>query len=150
MPMEWLEQVVDLLGNALDGFLTSRKKSRDIFILKALSNVHSNHVGFSIRKSPLHLNEIEGLLRMAQLIAAGSRTGDSCYFEPFVTSQDNSPYYRKLKKIEWRYGLPALNDPRRLNKIETILLDMTRSGKLRFHPPDRWSVVQKQRSAIYP
>lgn len=37
-------------------------------------------------------------------------------------------------------GIPGIDDPRRSEKIEEILNDMVKAGKLRYHPPKRWSV----------
>lgn len=133
--MDWL----GTSGKILSWLDTERKKRRDIFILKAITNAHSARVGFSIEKPQLDLREIEGLLTVAQLSEAGCHDGDSCYLSPLVTPEQVAPYRRALKRVEWKYGLPSLHDPRRLHKIEAILHEM--SATLKFHPPDKWSII---------
>lgn len=103
-----------------------RNKHRDIFILKAISNAHRAEMGFSIDESPLDLYEIEGLIRVAQLRAAGCHTGASCNLEPLVTSQKDSPYTWELEKIALRYGLPSLHDLTASIRLKPFC--MTRQG----------------------
>jgi hypothetical protein len=138
--MSWEE----LAGYAYKGLAFvqgSRKRDRDVFILKAITNAHDEQLGFSLHGSPLDLRQIEGMIAEAQLVAAGCHTGDSCYLEPLITSEEQAPYSWALKKVEWRYGLPALNHPHRLPHIEKILLEMTESRKLKYHPPNKWSIA---------
>jgi hypothetical protein len=139
-----MDDVYSWLGRVLTGgkwLKAKRNRQRDFFILKAIANGYTDKVGYSISGSPLDLRTVEGMIGEAQLVAAGCHTGDSCYLEPLVTSQEDLPYSWELKKIELRYGLPALNNPHRLHHIEEILFEMSDSGKLKFHPPDKWSII---------
>jgi hypothetical protein len=131
---DWINRV--LAGGAW--LQAKRNKHRDIFILKAMSNVYRADMGFAIDGSPLDLYEIEGLIRMAQLRAAGCHTGDSCNLEPLVSPQVNSLYAGKLRTVCLLYGLPSLHDPHRINKIESILHD---TKGLKFIPPRSWIIT---------
>jgi hypothetical protein len=132
--MDWFEE---LFKGAAWG-REERRKRRDIFVLMAITNAHSAELGYSIKDSSLDLRKIEGLIAEAQLVAAGCSTGDYCYIEPLVVAKERISHKWKLKWVEWRYGLPALNHPQRLKKIATLLHD---NPRLRFEPPDMWSVI---------
>jgi hypothetical protein len=129
---------LDKASKAVVWLQAERKKRRDIFVLKAVSNAHRTALGFAITDVPIDLRTIEGLIAAAQLTEAGCHTGDSCYIEPLVEPENTAPYERQLKKVARKYGLPSLDDPNRLKKIETILHDMP--DNLKWHPPDKWSI----------
>ena len=130
----WFDKAAKLVNWLRAG----RKKRRDIFVLKAISNAHRAPLGFAITGIPLDLHAIEGLITQAHLVEAGCHTGESCYLEPMVQPGRTVPYTRQLNAVARKYRLPALHDPHRMKKIEAILLDMPES--LHWHPPDRWSI----------
>ena len=49
--------------------------------------------------------------------------------------------YKQVFKKQAKLGLPGVRDPNRQQRIEAILHDMVEAGKLRFHPPNMWSVL---------
>jgi hypothetical protein len=141
--MEW---VVGLLGKIApwvsDAVKAARKgKSRrlHIFVLKAIGRT-PQVIAPDIIGHRFDLFSIDRNLRLAQLHEALG--GDEAIDDMVLFGQDlDRKEYQLVFKKQAKLGLPGLQDCDRQRKIENILHDMVEAGKLRFHPPNMWSVV---------
>jgi len=61
--------------------------------------------------------------------------------EIFMLSLPEGKQLGELAKNQSRVGLPGIRDTDRQRRLEQILDDMAQAGRLRFHPPDRWSIT---------
>jgi hypothetical protein len=82
------------------------------------------------------LDTIESRVRIAQYEAA---IGEGIGLLP--TPEEEQRITGELRNVEKRYGLPSVRDPERSKKMETILHEMVNDNRLRFHPPNMWSIV---------
>jgi len=150
--------IVDLLKDALKNclrvFHASRRKRQHIFVLRAIT-LPRHDCGVNVQPTEgrrydlatirrnLYLAHLEAAIAcyknedMTHLEAAiGSHQNEETLLPLLAVEQDQ--FRKELKAVQKRYGLPKLRDPKRAEKIEAILHDM--EDKLRFHPPNFWSV----------
>ena len=133
--------IKDELKSGLSALVAYRKHKRQLFMLKAIAHdTHSNVVGH-----PFTLHQIEQSLTIFQIeqtyggpemIAKAALAG--------LTEEENRTAEKNQKRIR-RLGIPDAEEAppskARLDKIESILQQMVRDGKLRFIPPDSYAVV---------
>lgn len=130
---------IDTAWKIMTWFRKEQRKRRNIFIVKALTNPYKVPLGITLTDNLYDLRTIEGLLTVAQLAEAGCHTGDSCYIEPMVDPQITAHYRPQLRTVARKYGLPDIDDPQRLEKIEHILHD---NDMLNWMPTRKgWSIT---------
>src|SRR5947209_573900 len=131
----------DAAKGAVTGFRRAKRKRQHIFILKAITRPRIDH-GLSMRTPEgwrYDLSTIERKIYIAQVQAAINIHRDEDV-ALMLSPEEQEEFREELKAIQKKYGLPAINDPKRAEKIEDILHDMV-DIKLRFHPPNSWSIL---------
>jgi hypothetical protein len=141
--MEWTVEVLEKIASwILDAVKAARKgKSRrlHIFVLKAMGRTDLV-VALDIIGHRFDLFSIDRNLRLAQQHEALG--GDEAMDNMALFGQDlDRKEYQLVFKKQAKLGLPGLGDCDRQQKLENILHDMVEVGKLRFHPPNMWSVL---------
>lgn len=135
---ELLPSLRDSLKNGINAARTSKRKKRHLFILKAMGDDQSDNLIKDISNTSFDLPTIEHRLLMAQVGEAAGLHGRELQAQYYF----GSPRYdESVFKRQRRLGIPSTNDPRRLEKLESILNEMVDDKKLKFLPPDRWMVV---------
>jgi hypothetical protein len=133
----------DAVKDGVVAFRTSKRKRRNIFVLKAIVALpdesfpwpHTNGMAFD-------LPFIEMQIIAAIIGEATGRTYQKTYlakgmYDAFFSEEDRA----KCRAVAKKYGLPVREDKNARQKIENVLHEMVEDGKLRFLPPERWSIV---------
>lgn len=132
----------DAVKGAITGFRTAKRNHQDVFVLKAMSRLPEGCFVPTIEYPRCDLHTIANRVRLAQYEAAFALlNGGDVWSLPVPTKQEEDAVAKQLKIVAKRYGLPGIHDPERNRKIEEILHRMVRDNKLRFHPPNMWSIV---------
>lgn len=132
----------DAVKGAITGFRTTRRNHQDVFVLKAMSRLPEGSLILPTEYPRCDLHTISNRLRLAQYEEAfGLLNGGDVWWMPAPAKQEEDAVAKQLKIVAKRYGLPGIHDPERHRKIEEILHRMVRDNKLRFHPPNMWSIV---------
>lgn len=132
----------DAVKGAITGFRTSKRNHQDVFVLKAIARLPEGSLIPTIEYPRCDLHTISNRLRLAQYEEAFALlNGGDAWLMPTPTKQEEDAVAKQLKIVAKRYGLPGLHDPERHKKIEEILHRMVRDNRLRFHPPNMWSIV---------
>jgi hypothetical protein len=137
---EFFPTLKDSVKNGFDAFKTTKQNRQDIFVLKAIARMPDCHWIPPAQYPRYDLCTIANNIRMAQYEEA-LRLHDGGDMGLFPTPEEEQEFVRELKTVERRYGLPGVRDPERDTKVEEILHRMVRCNKLRFHPPNTWSIV---------
>ncbi|MBI3668819.1 MAG: hypothetical protein HY237_03435 [Acidobacteria bacterium] len=88
----------------------------------------------------MSLDEICEKLMMAQIEdAIPAETRARAFLNGQSTPEEDKDAKKKFA-AQRRVGIPDIHDPNRAGKVEHILQDMVEAGKLRFYPPDRYSI----------
>jgi hypothetical protein len=126
----------------LDWFRAARKgKSRrlHIFVLKAIGRTD----GIIAPDLTGHRFDLASIDRKLQISQQQQALGGDETLDDFVLfgKEFDRKEYRQIFKKQAKLGLPGINDADRQQRIENILHDMVEANKLRFHPPNMWSVL---------
>ena len=74
--------------------------------------------------------------------------------EDFVSLESVDRRVRNAQKEEPDYAdehdIPAVDDPRRGEKLQLILRDMVKDGSVQFHPKGRWKVARTELVRLHP
>jgi hypothetical protein len=119
---------------------STKRKGQYIFILKAITRLPEGHLLPPIQHPRFDLHTIESRVRIAQYEEA-TKMHDGSDMALMPTPEEEQAFAGELRTVEEHYGLPSVHDPNREEKIEAILHRMVDDNKLRFHPPNFWSIV---------
>lgn len=126
----------------LDGWKALQKSKHrrlHIYVLKAMGGAEGI-VAPNLEGVRFDLDSINRKLLIAQ---RGEALGGNEAIEDYIlwAEEPDTTEYRNALKKQTKMGLPDVHDPRRLQRLENILHDMVDAGRLRFHPPNMWSVL---------
>jgi hypothetical protein len=141
--VDWIIGILEAIASPVFKWIRNKGEAKrrrlHIFVLKAIGRT-GGIVAPDLTGHRFDLASIDRLLLIAQLNEALG--GDQRIEEIMVLFEDpdTKEYHRKWKQ-QVKLGLPGRRDADRMQKLEQILHDMTEAGKLRFHPPNMWSVL---------
>lgn len=124
-------------------FRASKRKRRNIFVLKAIVALHDETFPWPhMNGMTFDLPFIEMQIIAAIIEEATGRMYQKSYlakamYDTFFSEEDRA----KCRTVAKKYGLPVREDKNARQKIEDVLHEMVEDGKLRFHPPERWTIV---------
>jgi hypothetical protein len=121
-------------------FNTSKRNRQEIFVLKAMTFMPECNWIPPVQYPRYDLATISQNVRLFQYFEACQMHGNP-EASLYPTEDEERLVESELKKIERRYGLPALRDPDRARKIESILHNMVESRRLHYYPPNMWGIV---------
>jgi hypothetical protein len=139
---ELFPPIKDSIKGGITGFRTAKRNRQDVFVLKAMARLPDDHFMPPTEYPRCDLYTISNWLRRSQYEEAfGLLQGGDRMWLPTPTRQEEDEVVKQLKIVERRFGLPGLRDPERARKVEEILHRMVRDNKLRYHPPNMWSII---------
>ena len=123
-------------------FRTSKRKSRHIFVLKAMATNRDVNIPWP----PPNGAQYEFFFIHRQINAA---IIEEAMGEKFQNPRIPVALFhlmpkddlKKCKAVGRKYGLPLVDDEQGKQKIEAILHEMKEANILKFHPPERWSIL---------
>jgi hypothetical protein len=137
---ELFPTVKEAAKNGWQAFRTTKRKRQQIFVLKAITRLPEGHLAPPVQYPRYDLHTIANNIRMAQYEEA-LRMHDGSDMALIPTPEEERAFARELKKVQRVYDLPAVREPDRDEMIERILHRMVDDNRLRFHPPNMWSIV---------
>jgi hypothetical protein len=130
----------DATKNGLAALRTTKRKRQQIFVLKAMAQLDPGQLMPPIQYPRYDLHTISNRIRIAQYETALQMHGQGDMIL-MPSAAEEEQFVRELRKVERRYGLPSVRDPHRNERIEEILHRMVDDNRLRFHPPNMWSIL---------
>jgi hypothetical protein len=137
---ELFPTVKDAVKNGLAALRTTRRKRQQIFVLKAMTQLDPGQLMPPLHYPRYDLCTISNRVRIAQYEAALKMHGQGDMIL-MPSAAEEEEFKRELKKVDRRFDLPPVRDLNRDDKIESILHQMVDDNKLRFHPPNMWSIL---------
>lgn len=137
---EFFPTVKDSIRNGLQALKTTKRKRQNIFVLKAITKLPEGHLLPPVQYPRYDLHTIADHIRIAQYEEA-LRMHDGSDMVLIPTPEEEKQFAQELRTVEKRFGLPSVRDAERNEKIETVLHRMVDDNKLRYHPPNMWSIV---------
>jgi hypothetical protein len=116
---------------------SAKKRQLHIFVLKAMA-ASPGALAPDVAGHRFDLVSIDRKVQMAQRhqLLGGEKLDGEILMVPLPERKQLGKQTRNQSKM----GLPGIQDIDRLQKLEQILHDMVEAGRLRFCPPNSWSI----------
>src|SRR5579863_6857793 len=140
--LTFLKGLVSSLMERVDTRRLAKRRTLHIFVLKAIAAT-PGALAPDVAGRQFDLASIDRRLQMAQRheLLGGNVGDEKVDGEIFMLSLPEGKQLGELAKNQSRVGLPGIRDTDRQRRLEQILDNMAQAGRLRFHPPDRWSIT---------
>lgn len=131
-----------LVSPLFDAWRSAKRRKLHIFVLKAMAAT-PGALAPDVTGHQLDLASIDRKVQIAQRHHLfGSDIGEERLDgEVFMVPLPEGQQLGKLTRKQSKMGLPGIRDTDRQQKLEQILHDMVEAGRLRFHPPNSWSIT---------
>jgi hypothetical protein len=138
----------DALRDSANAFRTAKRRRRHLFVLQAMGTPPAARLSTNITGVRFDIASIDRLVRMEQLQRAHGgkeRLDDMTLMAWMMNRAEDSPENRKASErqlhLQRKLGRPDIHAADREQRLEGILHDMVEANKLKFHPPNMWSVL---------
>lgn len=141
--IEWVVGVLEKSAPwVLDGWKAMRKgkhRRLHIYVLKAMGRAQ----GIGARDLEGVRFDLASIDRNLLLTQRQEAVGGDEAIRDYLLWADapDTKQVRAVAKRHLKMGLPGIHDADRQQRLEGILHDMVDAGRLRFHPPNMWSVL---------